>query len=252
MNRIDAEREEKLREALLGGLTVRLAAAKVGVARRTANERAKVLRVGGRCKCGRALDHRGCCNFRLQFYPGRQAYLAQFPPKIRAERSKVPEFYPFLAQVYDDHDLILRVNEIVPRSLPELMRGDVCQEAILAILEGHATLAELEQGGGIRSFVSAYWRANHERFGTLSLDAPLCQSDRPLSELVADLRDTWEGSGKSLLFRASSGEVVDTCETAGRIDLEDDGSEFEPEVRDRYFFRPRHVNRDPRVPRQTP
>lgn len=83
--------------------------------------------------------------------------------------------YPFISSVRGEHADIIAVNALVPRGLPDHIRGDVCQEIMLAILEGKTTLEELRLSSSlVRSFVR---RANHDNMESggyaLSLDAPM-------------------------------------------------------------------------------
>lgn len=67
------------------------------------------------------------------------------------------EFYPYGSQ----DDLILAINQIVPRGIPQ--REDICQEMLLAIVAGESGVIER-----VNEFVSAHWK-QYTRFN-VSLD----------------------------------------------------------------------------------
>lgn len=69
--------------------------------------------------------------------------------------------YPYGAT----HELVQMVNEAVPRSLPEDIRGDVCQEMILAMLDGEVNVLDRAQ-----EFIRAHRKEYAFRFGPMSID----------------------------------------------------------------------------------
>lgn len=75
---------------------------------------------------------------------GREAYLAylrQYRSGSSTHVERIPELWP-----YDcDDRLCLRINEIVPRGIPEDVRADVCQELALAVLAGDVELENVSQ-----------------------------------------------------------------------------------------------------------
>jgi hypothetical protein len=85
--------------------------------------------------------------------------------------------YPFMVQPRDEHALLLAVNNWVPHYIPG--REDICQEIMLAVLDGRVTidaLAGRKQMGTkkeIRKFIGSFSRGNYEYGGfALSVDAP--------------------------------------------------------------------------------
>lgn len=95
--------------------------------------------------------------------------------------------YPYIAKVRGEHADLLAVNALVPRGLPDFMRADVCQEIMLALLDGSVTLDELRSDQRlVRSFVSRSRRENEEMGGyALSLDAPM-RDGRSWYEVMPD------------------------------------------------------------------
>lgn len=96
------------------------------------------------------------------------------PKRLRAE-PRVPLNYPFIMAVRGEHTDLLAVNALVPHGLLAHIRADVCQEIMLAIWEGRATIEELRRDRKLLSkFIGAIRTSNYEAGGhALSLDAPM-------------------------------------------------------------------------------
>ena len=92
--------------------------------------------------------------------------------------------YPYVVgPVRDDYALLLAVNAVVPHGLPGDLRSDVCQDMLMAILEGELLATEL------RAKMSEYLKRARRRYampwGTVNIDAPLHADGRPLSEMLS-------------------------------------------------------------------
>lgn len=98
----------------------------------------------------------------------------------------VAEFYPFITgKPTNDHDLILAVDSLVPKTIPSEVRADVCQDMIVAILTGETTLDNLRDSKA--QFIKRVFRDTPSKYGHLSLDAPLIYGDsksRTLGETI--------------------------------------------------------------------
>lgn len=83
--------------------------------------------------------------------------------------------YPYIAKVRGEHADLLAVNALVPHGLPQHLRGDVCQEIMLALWEGQISIEELRSNKSLVSdFIGRARKANYEAGGyALSLDAPM-------------------------------------------------------------------------------
>lgn len=68
--------------------------------------------------------------------------------------------YPYALAGEPIPEIVARVNVLVPKSLPEDIRSDVCQDILLALLEGRAELPTLEVG----PFISQ----GYQRLGNLA------------------------------------------------------------------------------------
>lgn len=65
-------------------------------------------------------------------------------------------------------DLLLTINQVVPKYLPESVRAEACQDLALAILDGSIELAHL--AAVVPAFVRAVDRRYPTKFGPRSLD----------------------------------------------------------------------------------
>lgn len=100
------------------------------------------------------------------------------PEWIEEHRIKRPvfvpltEFYPFItAQPTEDHEFLLAVEALVPKSLPKHIRGDICQDMIVAILTGDATLENIRDA--VPRYIKWFLKKEPSRYGDLSLDTPM-------------------------------------------------------------------------------
>ena len=92
--------------------------------------------------------------------------------------------YPYVVgPVRDDHALMLAVNAVVPQGLPGDLRSDVCQDMLMAVLEGELL------AGDLRAKVPEYLKRARRRYampwGTVNIDEPLYADGRPLSEMLS-------------------------------------------------------------------
>jgi hypothetical protein len=104
--------------------------------------------------------------------------------------------YPFFIHVGKDKDAdLIAVNKLVPKGLPDHMRGDICQEILLAVYEGKASLATLQKRPDlVKQFISRWRKANLERggFGMMSID-PYGDDKRSWEDQAA-ARSDWDHS----------------------------------------------------------
>ena len=88
----------------------------------------------------------------------------------RASKIRVPKSpllpYPFITKSRPEHADLIAINQIVPNSVPDHMRGDICQEIMLAILEGRTTLEALRAREGTATYyIKKFWHENYEAGG---------------------------------------------------------------------------------------
>lgn len=120
-------------------------------------------------------------------YPWRtpEWYADRQPPKIPYQN--LTEFYPFISTTpNEDHELLLAVDALVPKGLNSNTRADVCQDMIVAILSGEATLENI--AGQRPKYMKQFFKMFPTKYGHLSLDAPLMlngESPTTLGDMVA-------------------------------------------------------------------
>lgn len=94
--------------------------------------------------------------------------------------------YPYITtDKNDDTALLIAINSVVPRGLPGNLREDVCQDILVAILEGE--LPPEDFNIAVPKFLKAARKRYSMPWGTLSLDQPLWDdSTRTLGETISD------------------------------------------------------------------
>lgn len=114
--------------------------------------------------------------------PVPSAWLEFYPPAMRSKakagnvKARQPLLhYPYIKQARGEHQDLLDVNALLPRSLPEHWRADACQEMMLYICEGRITVEDLRRSPKlVRQFIRKVARYNHEAGGyAISLDYPM-------------------------------------------------------------------------------
>lgn len=182
-NYILPQTAEQLVQHLRMGLSIREVVRALGVSRGTVT---RYERLNGpfTCPCGRERKHRGWCRERIKRSPLRQAFLSRWfgrpwayktpsaKPSVIIDRRIVDANWPYLAgKPGDGGALIDAVNAIVPRGFEPHARADICQDLLLAILEGEATIEKLRDGSA--ECIKRYYKLHPGKFGPLSLDAPI-------------------------------------------------------------------------------
>lgn len=106
----------------------------------------------------------------------------------RVSVQPITTFYPYIkASHLEGVDLLLAVNELIPKAFSNEHRADLAQDILLEIISGRVTLQDVPKQ--MRSFCNIYWR----RFGSghmmISLDAQLSRQD-PTSQSLHELVDS--------------------------------------------------------------
>lgn len=77
--------------------------------------------------------------------------------------------WPYLQGDYGDAAALLRaVNDAIPRTVPEHMRADICQDAVVAILDCSVERSAVT----LKPFLAKWFKGNLIGWRPLSLDAP--------------------------------------------------------------------------------
>ena len=89
------------------------------------------------------------------------------PLAVRSGVEPIPDVWPF--GNWDD-PLVIRINAAVPRSLPEAIRADVCQELAVAILTNDIT--EIDRTT-VMHMIRLVMARDEWRFKWVSLSTPI-------------------------------------------------------------------------------
>lgn len=89
---------------------------------------------------------------------------------VRSKRIATPRrvalAYPYIMKSRPEHADLLALNDLVPRAYPDQMRADICQEMMLAVLEGTVTIDEIKANREKSAwFLKKFYMANHEQAG---------------------------------------------------------------------------------------
>lgn len=173
MNLLKPHKRSRLLEALMLGLSIREAMKHSGVAINTAR---RYSRLNGpfKCPCGRPRQtHRGWCSERLKRSPLRREFLARWrksrgvPPPVIVEPA-ISKTNSLPGRRADGAMLFRAVNAAVSRSLPEHVRADICQDVLIDVLEGRATINSL--GESIRLALRRHRKTHSDGWMPASLD----------------------------------------------------------------------------------
>lgn len=199
MNLIARQDAEKVVECLKLGLSLRKTAAATGIDKNTVH---RYKRISARefdqtwCACGLARGHRGWCAFKLrQIFAAKWTFGATLDLKLPVLQTLLPNKqqrerveaanYPYLRGEDKTGAMIEAVNAVVPRLFPNHMRADICQDLLLAILEGEATIQTLKDGSA--KAIRKYYKLHPGKFGPVSLDAPVRGTENlRIGDLIAN------------------------------------------------------------------
>lgn len=82
------------------------------------------------------------------------------------------EFWPYVTRaVQDEHNLLIAVDNIIPRSLHEQTRADICQDVIVSILSGEVSLENLSDTWPV--YLKRTFKQYPSKYGHVSLDIPV-------------------------------------------------------------------------------
>lgn len=165
------------------GTAVRAVARQLEIRPRTAR-RWKDLIVGDAviyCACGKPSGHQGWCSIRFQQSPARQDWLARCNAQSALRLANVVErskplltTWPFARSFdNDEYHLMKIVNAWLPLGLPEHVRADAGQEALLDILSGTSLQ---DARAKVPFYIKQAYKFFPSKF-TVSLDAPVYTSD---------------------------------------------------------------------------
>lgn len=150
-----------LHKQILSGISIRKIAQLFGISINTVQRYRNIVIDSGeeiaQCKCGKPSGHKGWCSYRLEHSKARQLFLEGWVGKritlshFRSARlsggSRKREdvlSYPYVRRnPRHSQQVVLEVYEMLPRNIPHDVRGDMCQDILLAITEGLFTFEEI-------------------------------------------------------------------------------------------------------------
>lgn len=95
--------------------------------------------------------------------------------------------YPYIAKARPEHADLLAINDLVPKSIGGDMRGDICQEIMIAILEGRTSLEMLKSRQGTATyFIRKFYKDNYEMSGH-ALSFSTVDEDRSYDEVASSI-----------------------------------------------------------------
>lgn len=116
-----------------------------------------------------------------EWYAERRAARPVFKP--------LTEFYPYVTTENDqEHEFLLAIEKLVPKSLPNWARADICQDMIVAVLTGEATLDNIRDA--VPRYIKWFFAKEPSKYGDLSLDAPMRNSSFKGSRQVMTLGES--------------------------------------------------------------
>lgn len=188
------------------GMTIRPIMQQLEIAKGTVERYRNLLLISEpnlRCKCGAPIGHRGWCHERVKSSPARQIFLANWQPNriyIHTQRKTDPSEkplpllrWPFMVGHRELPPFLIEIERIVPKTLPEHIRADVCQELSVSILSGE--INEVHIPFVWRDVMKRVYKMHPGKYGPVSLDQPI----RGTEDLV--LGDTITGEdGRYIVF----------------------------------------------------
>lgn len=121
----------------------------------------------------------------------RRNYGRKIRRKIHADlrvslKEPMPSLYPFISgEPKKEHDLLVAVHNVVPQGLPKQHREDICQDIIVAILEGKLNLENLKDE--VPAFIKQAYKQFPTKYGPLSIDRPISyDDDRLLRDMLSE------------------------------------------------------------------
>ncbi len=201
-NYLSPYRAAQLQEKIVAGVSMRNLAVLFQVSINTvARYKRLVLNDGAEiaaCKCGEPAGHKGWCSYTLekskarqnflQGWVGKQFVLAHLRPKkqprLRAQKDDVL-LYPFVRDLASEaQQIVMQVYSMLPRGFPEEIRGDLCQDILLAVTEGLVTFERIEELMPEFSKVARAYMPNHHREVSIFEAVPGMENERIVDTLV--------------------------------------------------------------------
>jgi hypothetical protein len=136
--------------------------------------------------------------YKRRRYATDPAYRAARKHELRRYRSRrnvggnhAPLRYPYLLDDrVDGAELLLRINALVPRGLPETIRADVCQALALAVLMGEIRSDEID--AHVSSYVRQQYALMSSKYATIYLDTMSAKARENVEVYAQQLVEAWK------------------------------------------------------------
>jgi hypothetical protein len=155
LNVLTQEKVDSINQLLIDGYGIRKIMGKVSVAKETVRRYRTLLLKENIvfCKCGQKIGHKGFCSYRVSIYPQRQEFLLTnefFGGRVPATHRRSIELDRYLRWPYSVYgknipEIIIKVDESVPLTVPEKIRPDICQDIIVDLLSGIITPGDIQR-----------------------------------------------------------------------------------------------------------
>ena len=161
MNICDKNTLENAHKLLQKGDSIRKVSSELGLSKNTVKKYKRIWEAESgkrfRCRCGLPSSHQGWCSHRYNNSIARQSFIEDWtsdrPRKIRPFNYRVKEGilqYPYLQKnkeeyQSEEHKLLIKMNEMIPKKIPLDLKSDLCQDLILAILSKELTEEEVPE-----------------------------------------------------------------------------------------------------------
>ena len=203
MNVLPQIKIDQVKTMFSDGFGIRSIMTEAGVARGTAARYRKLLLEDKGivlCACGRRIGHKGWCSVRVERSPLRQEFLATHPifgaTRVSHARVKKPIFkldrflrWPYVVYGKNIPDIVIKVHEAVPLTIPEKMRPDICQDIIMDILAGELDISM------VATLIARYVNKHCKRvqdYRTLSLYQPIRGTDNLMLIDTISKNELWD------------------------------------------------------------
>jgi hypothetical protein len=97
----------------------------------------------------------------------------------------LPGNYQSLADTAEGIDLLIDVYNAVPRQIQETLREDICQDIVVAILEGRLSRSDLKNPATVKEYINKNYRFSFP-YQEVSIDAESDFDNRNLLDRLSD------------------------------------------------------------------
>jgi hypothetical protein len=108
-------------------------------------------------------------------------YCNRCKAKPKPQLAPVSEYYPFIINGRAAPEILTLVHDAVPKTLPEQIRPDICQDLVVSLLARELKPSDLK--GAVPEFIKENWRKLTPKWGFVSLSENRFDG-RPWSDFI--------------------------------------------------------------------